>query len=243
MIWRRLLSVLAPEGVLVVGKAERPPSDAGLTRTARCIYRSVSHETFCRERPPCRSNHGTTPRGTPRRAFSTGNDLSETLHDRVADGPQLGPPAASRHRFGGGRIAKKQLGVLPMSIGAKIGTWFTVGLMRRCDSAVLSCRHLRKKVGPHRPLNTLPRWSSLPWPCMLTDAVGGCLRPSAAFIIALSGSPLGSEHRGRRAGDRGHRALGAGGRLLVHPAVWAVHVSTLRMTSWPWGSSPAPAFF
>ncbi len=39
MIWRRLVSVLAPEGVLIVGKAERPPSDAGLTQAARCIYR------------------------------------------------------------------------------------------------------------------------------------------------------------------------------------------------------------
>jgi chemotaxis protein methyltransferase CheR len=39
MIWRRLLSVLAPEGVLITGKAERPPSDAGLTQAARCVYR------------------------------------------------------------------------------------------------------------------------------------------------------------------------------------------------------------
>ncbi len=30
-IWRRLVSVLAPEGMLVAGKAERPPHDAGLT--------------------------------------------------------------------------------------------------------------------------------------------------------------------------------------------------------------------
>ena len=38
-IWRRLASVLAPEGVLIAGKAERPPRDAGLTHAARCIYR------------------------------------------------------------------------------------------------------------------------------------------------------------------------------------------------------------
>jgi hypothetical protein len=39
MIWRRLAAVLAPRGVLITGKAERPPSDAGLTQVARCIYR------------------------------------------------------------------------------------------------------------------------------------------------------------------------------------------------------------
>jgi chemotaxis methyl-accepting protein methylase len=38
-IWRRLASVLAPGGVLVTGKAERPPLDAGLAHAARCIYR------------------------------------------------------------------------------------------------------------------------------------------------------------------------------------------------------------
>ncbi|MGA2254862.1 MAG: CheR family methyltransferase [Thermoguttaceae bacterium] len=38
-IWRRLVSVLAPHGVLIAGKAERPPSDAGLTQVARCVYR------------------------------------------------------------------------------------------------------------------------------------------------------------------------------------------------------------
>jgi len=37
--WRRLASVLASQGVLVAGKADRPPSDAGLTHAARCIYR------------------------------------------------------------------------------------------------------------------------------------------------------------------------------------------------------------
>jgi chemotaxis methyl-accepting protein methylase len=39
MIWRRLASILAPQGVLIAGKAERPPADAGLRCAARCIYR------------------------------------------------------------------------------------------------------------------------------------------------------------------------------------------------------------
>ena len=38
-IWRRLVSVLSPQGVLVTGKADRPPRDAGLTTMGRCIYR------------------------------------------------------------------------------------------------------------------------------------------------------------------------------------------------------------
>ena len=37
-IWRRLASVLAPRGVLIAGKADRPPSDAGLRSVARCVY-------------------------------------------------------------------------------------------------------------------------------------------------------------------------------------------------------------
>ena len=38
-IWRRLAWVLAPEGVLIAGKADRPPCNLGLTRAAPCIYR------------------------------------------------------------------------------------------------------------------------------------------------------------------------------------------------------------
>jgi chemotaxis methyl-accepting protein methylase len=38
-IWRRLASVLAPQGMLISGKAERPPRDTGLTHAARCVYR------------------------------------------------------------------------------------------------------------------------------------------------------------------------------------------------------------
>jgi len=38
-IWHRLAASLAPQGVLIAGKAERPPSDAGLAHVARCVYR------------------------------------------------------------------------------------------------------------------------------------------------------------------------------------------------------------
>ena len=38
-LWRRLVSVLAPGGLLIAGKADRPPHDAGLTPAARCVYR------------------------------------------------------------------------------------------------------------------------------------------------------------------------------------------------------------
>ncbi|MGA2034173.1 MAG: protein-glutamate O-methyltransferase CheR [Thermoguttaceae bacterium] len=41
-IWRQLASVLAPGGVLIAGKAERPPADAGLTHAARCVYRVLT---------------------------------------------------------------------------------------------------------------------------------------------------------------------------------------------------------
>ena len=37
-LWLRLRGMLAPGGVLVVGKAERPPSDAPLHRLAPCVY-------------------------------------------------------------------------------------------------------------------------------------------------------------------------------------------------------------
>jgi chemotaxis protein methyltransferase CheR len=39
MIWRSLASALGPQGVIVGGKADRPPDNAGLTSLARCIYR------------------------------------------------------------------------------------------------------------------------------------------------------------------------------------------------------------
>ncbi len=38
-VWRRLVSVLAPQGVMIAGKADRPPRNAGLTQIARFIYR------------------------------------------------------------------------------------------------------------------------------------------------------------------------------------------------------------
>ncbi len=43
-MWRGLASVLAPEGVLVVGKAERPPVELPLINVRKCIYRSCSCE-------------------------------------------------------------------------------------------------------------------------------------------------------------------------------------------------------
>jgi chemotaxis protein methyltransferase CheR len=43
-LWERLASALASGGVLIVGKAERPPSELPLTNVKRCIYRSCSYE-------------------------------------------------------------------------------------------------------------------------------------------------------------------------------------------------------
>ena len=42
-LWRGLVSVLAPEGVIVVGKAERPPVELRLICVKRCIYRACGH--------------------------------------------------------------------------------------------------------------------------------------------------------------------------------------------------------
>ncbi len=53
-------------------------------------------------------------------------------------------------------------------------------------------------------------------------AVGKVLRSDAPVHHFLSGRAVGGQHRRGRAGDPGHRALGAGRRLLVHPAVWVV---------------------
>jgi chemotaxis protein methyltransferase CheR len=41
-VWRGLASALAPEGVLIVGKADRPPAELPLINVRRCIYRSCS---------------------------------------------------------------------------------------------------------------------------------------------------------------------------------------------------------
>jgi chemotaxis methyl-accepting protein methylase len=38
-IWRRLAAALATQGLLIAGKADRPPSEAGLTAAGRCVYR------------------------------------------------------------------------------------------------------------------------------------------------------------------------------------------------------------
>jgi len=43
-LWKRLASALVPGGVLIVGKAERPPSELPLSNVKRCIYRSCSCE-------------------------------------------------------------------------------------------------------------------------------------------------------------------------------------------------------
>jgi chemotaxis protein methyltransferase CheR len=43
-LWRSLESVLAPGGVLVVGKAERPPVDVPVVNVKKCIYRSCSRD-------------------------------------------------------------------------------------------------------------------------------------------------------------------------------------------------------
>ena len=40
--WRRLASVLDPQGVLIAGKADHPPHDAGLAHAARRIYRRAA---------------------------------------------------------------------------------------------------------------------------------------------------------------------------------------------------------
>lgn len=41
--FRRIRRALTPDGILVVGKAERPPSDVGLTPIGRCIYQAARH--------------------------------------------------------------------------------------------------------------------------------------------------------------------------------------------------------
>ncbi|MGD0886245.1 MAG: CheR family methyltransferase [Thermodesulfovibrionales bacterium] len=43
-LWRGLASALAPEGVLMVGRAERPPMEVPLSSVRRCIYRACSRE-------------------------------------------------------------------------------------------------------------------------------------------------------------------------------------------------------
>jgi chemotaxis methyl-accepting protein methylase len=48
-VWRQLASVLRDGGVLVVGKAERPPLELGLKHVGRCVYRSIADD----RRLPC----------------------------------------------------------------------------------------------------------------------------------------------------------------------------------------------
>jgi chemotaxis protein methyltransferase CheR len=57
-VWRSLALALAPEGVLMVGKAERPPAELPLSMVKRCIYRYCSRDggrAF--ELPPQRTSH------------------------------------------------------------------------------------------------------------------------------------------------------------------------------------------
>jgi chemotaxis methyl-accepting protein methylase len=43
-VWRGLALAMAPEGMLIVGKAERPPTALPLIHVRRCIYRYCSRE-------------------------------------------------------------------------------------------------------------------------------------------------------------------------------------------------------
>jgi chemotaxis methyl-accepting protein methylase len=48
-IWGQLATVLAPQGVLIAGKAEQPPSNLGMARIARSVYRAANGlATKCR---------------------------------------------------------------------------------------------------------------------------------------------------------------------------------------------------
>ena len=82
-IWRRLAAVLSPQGVLVAGKADRPPHDAGLTHAARCIYRHAD----CRERPPWRSMNETDALHTERHGGRSLQQSPMTVQDRLASEP------------------------------------------------------------------------------------------------------------------------------------------------------------
>ena len=43
-VWRVMASALTPDGVLMVGRAERPPAELPLIYVKSCIYRSCSHD-------------------------------------------------------------------------------------------------------------------------------------------------------------------------------------------------------
>jgi chemotaxis methyl-accepting protein methylase len=43
-VWRGIASALSPEGVLMVGRAERPPAELSLIYVKKCIYRSCSSD-------------------------------------------------------------------------------------------------------------------------------------------------------------------------------------------------------
>ena len=98
LVWRRLVSVLAPQGVLIAGKADRPPADAGLRQVARCIYRRCSE------------------RGYRLRVAASVKGASPHMRNAII------------MRNARGRRGRLGLGALPMTIGAKIGAGFAVGL-------------------------------------------------------------------------------------------------------------------
>ena len=54
-VWQGLISVLAPEGVLVAGRAERPPAELPLIYVGRCVYRAC----------PCHGGRSSGPRSRP----------------------------------------------------------------------------------------------------------------------------------------------------------------------------------
>lgn len=55
-VWRGLVSALSPEGLLIVGRAERPPAELPLIHVKRCIYRYCSRDRDFRPRPQ-RTSH------------------------------------------------------------------------------------------------------------------------------------------------------------------------------------------
>ena len=103
-----------------------------------------------------------------------------------------------------------------------IAVWMPIGLLALAIAAVVlnahrairrpcgAAGHFREEVEPHR--YSICFGSAHRGRCRdAQSAVDGFLRRSARLYHTLSGCSLGSDHRGRRAGDRGHHARGAGG--------------------------------
>ena len=135
-----------------------------------------------------------------------------------------------------------------------IAIWMPLSLLVLAVAALAIARTARLGVPNEPPATGGRKWASLAvrYGCGrrrcrrgrgVALAVVGVLRPSAHLCHFLSGRHLGGQHWRGRAGDRGHGALGLGGRLLVHPALWAISVFRRRMTPWRWAFSPPPASF